>query len=84
MNKWMMLAFAIALAAPVGGASAEPKDNKAGNDRVRDLMAQGIPPGEYKLEKRRGPPFPPPGPPPCASLFKTGDDCHQPGTPASR
>lgn len=45
MKKWMLVACAIALAAPIGRASAEPGDNKG-----KDTLAQGVPPGDYKLK----------------------------------
>lgn len=82
MKKWMLFACALAVATPFGGAGAESKKDNDGNERARSILAQGTPPGDYKAFKRHGPPFVPPGPPPCAPPTGVrGDDCH---IPASR
>ncbi len=81
MNKWMLVACVIALAAPVGRASAE-----SGDDRGRDFLAQGMPSGDYKINHDKDDHKKPPHPPhPCKPHDHDGDrddqDC---GNPASR
>ncbi len=79
MKRWMLVACAFVLATPIGRASAEPGGNGNGKGRGQDILAQGVPPGDYKLDPK-GPPFPPPGPPPCAPPSDTGPDCHHPAS----
>lgn len=61
MNKWMLFACAVALATPVLPASAEPGENPA-NNKARDFLAQGTPPGDYKVgndkDDHKNPPHP--------------------------
>lgn len=79
MKKWVLAACALAMATSIGVARAEQGDDGKGKSKGKDFLAQGVPQGDYKLE-RKGPPFPPPGPPPCAPPSDRDEDCHHPAS----
>lgn len=83
MKKRVIFACVAALAAAVLPASAESGGNSDGGKRARDFVAQGTPPGDYRLEHDRDDHKKPPHP--CKGRDHHNDhdddDC---GHPASR